>query len=268
MKRVLLCDFDGTIVMVDTCEYLLDTFVTDDWRAFNTLLERGAITLEECTQQQLALLSLTEDEALTALGPITSFRPHFRELVDYCATHSIRFIVVSGGLDFVINHFLQAAGVEQRVRVYAATSRITSTGIDLTFPDRVDDTALDFKEDVVKQHLRQGFHTFYVGDGLSDLNAARRAPRFLRDQGIQASGTLPTRATTPPGNNRLPRSHYDPRRSHVPPTVTQQTLASPVNSMTTSNSFIIKKQERLPHQVNPWRLLVERDNPLLRGTQA
>ncbi len=175
LQRVLLCDFDGTIVMVDTCEYLLDTFVADDWRAFNTLLERGAITLEDCTQRQLALLNLTEAEALTALGPITSFRPHFRELVDYCATHDIRFIVVSGGLDFVIHHFLQTAGLEQRVRVYAAASRVTQTGIDLTFPDRVDETARDFKEDLVKQHIRQGFQIFYVGDGLSDLNAARRA---------------------------------------------------------------------------------------------
>ncbi len=161
--------------MVDTCEYLLDTFVADDWRAFNTLLERGAITLEECTQRQLALLNLTEDEALAALEPVTSFRPHFRELVDYCASRGIRFIVVSGGLDFVINHFLRAAGVEHRVRVYAATSRVTETGIDLSFPTRVDETALDFKEDVVKHHLRQGFQTFYVGDGLSDWNAARRA---------------------------------------------------------------------------------------------
>ncbi len=175
VKRALLCDFDGTIVMVDTCEYLLDTFVADDWRAFNTLLERGAITLEECTQRQLAMLHFTEDGALAALKPVTSFRPHFRELVNYCVTHGIRFIVVSGGLDFVIHHYLRAAGLEPLVHMYAATSRVTQTGIDLSFPHRVDETARDFKEDVVKQHLRQGFQTFYIGDGLSDFNAARHA---------------------------------------------------------------------------------------------
>lgn len=175
MKRVLLCDFDGTIVTVDTCEFLLDAFVGDDWRAFNTLLERGAITLEECTQRQLAMLNLTQEGALVALERVTSFRPHFAELANYCAAQGIRLIVVSGGLDFVIRHFLRAAGLEQLVQVYAATSRVTQSGIELSFPNLVDETALDFKEDLVKQYRRQGFQALYVGDGLSDFNAARRA---------------------------------------------------------------------------------------------
>jgi len=175
LKRVLLCDFDGTIVTIDTCEFLLDTFVKEDWRAFNTFLERGEITLEECTRAQLSMLNLSEEEALEALEKVTSFRPHFTELVDHCVAQGIRFIVVSGGLDFVIKHFLRVGGLEKPVRVHSATSRITRDGIELSFPELVDCTSLDFKEDLFKQYNKQGFRTIYVGDGLSDFNAVRRA---------------------------------------------------------------------------------------------
>lgn len=175
MKRVLLCDFDGTIVTLDTCEFLLDTFVKEDWRTFNTFLERGEITLEECTRKQLSMLNISEEGALKTLEKVTSFRPRFTELVDQCDALGIRFIVVSGGLDFVIKHFLMRKGLEKRVRVYSATSRITGDGIELSFPELVDCTSLDFKEDLVKQYKKQGFRTIYVGDGLSDFNAVRRA---------------------------------------------------------------------------------------------
>ncbi len=175
MKWVLLCDFDGTIVTIDTCEFLLDTFVKEDWRTFNTFLERGEITLEECTRKQLSMLNISEEGALKTLEKVTSFRPHFTELVDYCDTLGMRFIVASGGLDFVIKHFLRIKGLEKRVRVYSATSRITRDGIELSFPELVYCTSLDFKEDLVKQYNKQGFKTIYVGDGLSDFNAVRRA---------------------------------------------------------------------------------------------
>ena len=175
LKRVLLCDFDGTIVTIDTCEFLLDKFVKEDWRAFNAFLERGEITLEECTRAQLSMLNISEEEALKALERVTSFRPHFMELVDHCAVQGIRFIIVSGGLDFIIKYFLKLRGLEKQVRVYSASSKSTRDGIELSFPELVDCTSLDFKEDLVKQYNKQGFRTIYIGDGLSDLNAFKQA---------------------------------------------------------------------------------------------
>jgi HAD superfamily phosphoserine phosphatase-like hydrolase len=136
-------------------------------------LERGEITLEECTRKQLSMLKISEEVALNALEKVTSFRSHFKELVDLCDAQGICFIVVSGGLEFVIKHFLRKKDLEKRLRVYSATSRITRDGIELSFPEFVDRTSLDFKEDLVKQYKKQGFRTIYVGDGLSDFNAVR-----------------------------------------------------------------------------------------------
>ncbi|UCH01880.1 MAG: HAD-IB family phosphatase [Candidatus Bathyarchaeota archaeon] len=175
MKSALLCDFDGTIVTFDTSEFLLDKFVKEDWRILDTYLERGIITLEECLQKQYILLRASEEQMLRVLEKVFSFRQNFEKLVRYCDRKGIHFIVVSAGLDFVMNHFLSCTALEKSVEIYAAETRFTLNGIKLTFPKFYDRSSLDFKEDFVKHCKKQGFKTFYIGDGLTDFNAVRKA---------------------------------------------------------------------------------------------
>lgn len=175
VKSALLCDFDGTIVTFDTAEFLLDKFVEEDWRIFDTYLERGIITLEECLQKQYILLKASEERMLRAVEKAISFRQNFEELVRYCGLNGIHFIVVSAGLDFVIRRLLGHTDLGKCVEVYAAETSFTDEGIKLTFPKRYDCTSLDFKEDLVKHYKKQGSRIFYIGDGLTDFNAVRRA---------------------------------------------------------------------------------------------
>ncbi len=175
MKRVLFCDFDGTIVTIDTCEYLLDKFVKEEWRNFDTYYERGEITFEECIQKQFSKLKVSEELMLKELDKVTSFRLHFMDLVKHCDKKGISFIVVSAGLDFIIRHFLDTIAWDTPVKIYSAKSRFTDKGIKLAFPELFNCTSLDFKEDLVNHYKKQGFRTFYLGDGLSDFNAVRSA---------------------------------------------------------------------------------------------
>lgn len=174
-RPVLICDFDGTIMDIDTCVFLLEKFVKDDWKAFDLQYERGEISIEECMQKQLAMLSVPKHVMLRELEKVTVIRPNFENLIEYCKMKSVLFIIVSAGLDFVIRHFLELNGWEDLVKVKAAKTTFTDDGIKLTFPDLVDETSIDFKEDLVKYYKRQGYTVIYVGDGISDYNAVRNA---------------------------------------------------------------------------------------------
>ena len=35
MNLIVLCDFDGTIVNIDTALFLLEKFVDDDWKSYD-----------------------------------------------------------------------------------------------------------------------------------------------------------------------------------------------------------------------------------------
>ena len=49
----VLCDFDGTITLTDTLEYVLRKFAVGDWRSFDEKYERGEITLQDSSSSLL-----------------------------------------------------------------------------------------------------------------------------------------------------------------------------------------------------------------------
>ncbi len=47
-----MCDFDGTISLNDTYEYVLTRYAPGDWRVFDDEYLRGEISLQECLRKQ------------------------------------------------------------------------------------------------------------------------------------------------------------------------------------------------------------------------
>jgi 2-hydroxy-3-keto-5-methylthiopentenyl-1-phosphate phosphatase len=175
MSSVILSDFDGTIVAIDTAEFALGRFAQGDWRAVEEEFEKGEITFEECMRKQFWMIKVPEKVILDELDRATSFRPNFENLVEYSRAQRLPFIVVSGGLDFGIRHFLELKGWLEQVEVYAPKAKCTADGIRLTFPKLVDETSISFKEDLVRYYKRQGRKVFYIGNGVSDYPPARNA---------------------------------------------------------------------------------------------
>jgi 2-hydroxy-3-keto-5-methylthiopentenyl-1-phosphate phosphatase len=175
MGFIILTDFDGTIVDIDTAEYALRKFAQGDWQAVEDLFERGEITFEECLRRQFAMIRVSEEEMLSELNHVTSFRPGFGELVQYCQEHQVPFLIVSGGLGFLIRHFLSLEGSIQCVEIHAPKAECTANGIKVTFPELLDESSVNFKDDLVRYHRRRGEKVVYVGNGVGDYPAVRAA---------------------------------------------------------------------------------------------
>ena len=175
MNLVLLCDFDGTITNLDTAFFLLDKFVEGDWRIFDLQYRKGKITLEECIQEQYSMFDVPKHHMLKELEKVVSFRSNFNKLIDYCRIQNIPFIIVSAGLDFVINHFLKQKGLANSINVHSAKTTITENGIKLAFPKLFDKDSTDFKDDLVRYYKKKGSRVIYIGDRTSDYQAIKNA---------------------------------------------------------------------------------------------
>ena len=175
MDLVLLSDFDGTITNLDTAFFLLDKFVEEDWRIFNVQYRKGKITLEECIQKQYSMFAVPKHLMLKELEKAVSFRSNFNKLIDYCRIQNIPFIIVSAGLDFVINHFLKQKGLANSIKVHSVKTTITENGIELAFPKLLDRESTNFKDDLVINYKKQGHRVIYIGDGPSDYQAIKQA---------------------------------------------------------------------------------------------
>jgi 2-hydroxy-3-keto-5-methylthiopentenyl-1-phosphate phosphatase len=175
MSMAVLSDFDGTIVDIDTGEYVLSQFAHGDWRAYDGQLERGETTLEECLTKQFAMVKETEEKLLRQVEGVASFRPGFEDLVDYCEKNGFSFVVVSGGLDFIIKHALRAKNLLDRVEIVAPIANVTKRGIGFRFPKSSQVGSLNFKDDLVRAYANRGSKTVYIGDGLPDFAAIAKA---------------------------------------------------------------------------------------------
>ena len=196
MNLVVLCDFDGTITTVDTAEWVLARFAQGDWRVFDRQFEKGEITLEECLNSQFSLVKASKKQILHELKDIVVFRSNFKKLAKYCKESHIPLMIVSAGLDFIINYFLELNSCSDLVEVCAAKTSFTGSGIKFVFPTLFDRTSDNIKDDAIRRCKSHNRRAIYVGDGLADYGAAKvadysfaiegsRLAKLCRGRGVQ-----------------------------------------------------------------------------------
>jgi 2,3-diketo-5-methylthio-1-phosphopentane phosphatase len=175
MDFAVLSDFDGTITEIDNAVIVFNKFINGNWRIFNEQLDRGEITLEQCMREQFSMIKAPKSVILDELELDAAFRPGFEELVQFCYDHQVPFEIVSAGLDFVVNHFLEVRGLDGKTKVRAARTRFTGDGIEMDSIELHDGNSIDFKDDLVNYYKENGYFVLFIGDGMSDKGAVRSA---------------------------------------------------------------------------------------------
>lgn len=169
LPSTILCDFDGTITLLDTNEVILDKYSTkESWQRDDQLFLDGKITLEECMTRQFSHVKATASELLQTVDSV-GIREGFKELVNYCTSKGIELVVVSAGLDFIIRKKLADVGVN--LKIISPKAKITSTGIQFEYP-HFQGKGPNFKAQFVDATKKRHRPVHYIGDGESDLAAA------------------------------------------------------------------------------------------------
>lgn len=175
LNFAVLSDFDGTITEIDTAVIVFNKFIKGNWKIFNEQLDRGEITLEQCMREQFSMIKAPKSVILKEFKLNIPFRPGFKELVYFCDDNQMPFEIVSAGLDFVINHLLKVKGLEGKTKVCAARTRFTNDGIDMDSIELHERNSIDFKRDLVNYYKDKKYFVFFIGDGMSDKDAAKSA---------------------------------------------------------------------------------------------
>jgi 2-hydroxy-3-keto-5-methylthiopentenyl-1-phosphate phosphatase len=186
----ILCDFDGTITLIDTAEYILDKFAIGDWRGVERLLEEGQIGIEECMKRQFEMITMSRESMVRQIDEVVKPRPGFPELLELCRTDGHRFRITSAGLDFYIRHFLRANDWDREAEVVAPEVTDSGSGVRFQFPPRKYPQARNFKEDNVLGERAAGRRVAYIGDGTSDHWAALTADLAFAVKGSKLDRSL------------------------------------------------------------------------------
>ncbi|MCU0861889.1 MAG: HAD-IB family phosphatase, partial [Methanomassiliicoccales archaeon] len=173
--RAILCDFDGTITLKDTAEWVLDRHADGDWQALDKDYVEGRLTLLECMSRQFSLVRTEKAQILKELDSEVGVRQGFPELVRRARLNGSEVVIVSAGLDFVIRHYLQRMGVEGLVRLHSARTKKLDGHISFKFPSLRHQESVTFKDDEVRHWQDAGATVTYIGDGVPDVDACALA---------------------------------------------------------------------------------------------
>jgi len=175
MKTLIQCDFDGTVTEEDVSFALLDTFAQGDWRQLLQQYREHKISIGEFNTRAFAMVKADEHRILESLQGGVKVRAGFHRLVSYCLGKGLRLVIVSNGLEFYIRVVLKDLGLAN-IEVHAAQASFHPKGMKVRYagPDgkRVND---GFKEAYVQSFLRLGYRVIYIGNGDSDVAAAKHA---------------------------------------------------------------------------------------------
>jgi HAD superfamily phosphoserine phosphatase-like hydrolase len=163
------------------------------WHQLEEELASGRMTLREVLRREAEMMRMSHGEALAFLEKRARVDPAFAPFVRTARSRGASVAVVSSGLRQIIGPALERAGVD--VPVFANDVVFHEDGWRMTF---IDDSANGHdKAARVREARSCGARTVYVGDGLSDYEAAleadlrfakkdRALERYCRERGVEA----------------------------------------------------------------------------------
>jgi 2,3-diketo-5-methylthio-1-phosphopentane phosphatase/HAD superfamily hydrolase (TIGR01509 family) len=177
MKKLILCDFDGTISLQDMGYLLLNQFSSGDWESIDRDFCEGKIGSKEAYSRITKILKGNPETVLQFIRKHSDIDPHFKSFYRHCLKNDVEVKIVSDGLDFYIRTFLDIHQLSE-IPFYSNTTCLRPDGgVDISFPHSSEACGLcgTCKKQIVQRHRPQYEAIFFVGDGLSDRCAARES---------------------------------------------------------------------------------------------
>lgn len=171
-QDLVLCDFDGTISVVDTGLLVAEELGLERFDQIEQQWRRGEISARECLRDQWRLI---DPQRADFQRLIATFRidPGVHDLVALVREHGARMVVLSDGLDFYIHAAFERIGLPD-VEFRANHAILGDHHVELEFPHG---TEVCEECGNCKTHwlfeLRPGYtRVIYIGDGISDACAS------------------------------------------------------------------------------------------------
>ena len=176
---IIQCDFDGTIPRNNLSVLLRQRFARGDWQKIESDYLDGNLTVEQSNRLQYALIKEPKERLQEFVSQHVEVRPGFTEFASYCQDTGVPLVIVSSGLDFYIETALVHISMED-LEVHSGQTSFGKDGIAVSYTDPAGNTTDEgFKRKYLTWLRKRDSTIVYIGDGLSDSEAARGADHIF-----------------------------------------------------------------------------------------
>ncbi len=175
-KCAVFFDFDNTITPFDVIDDIVERFsVNEKWRKIEKDWKQGKIGSRECLEGQFNEVRIGKNDFIRYLSGI-KIDKHFPKILALLKRRKVFAAIVSDSSSFIIGNILKNNGIKG-IKVYSNRLRFEKDRLILDFPHfnkRCPKCANCKKSHLRKSAIRDKIF-IYIGDGLSDICAARCA---------------------------------------------------------------------------------------------
>jgi 2-hydroxy-3-keto-5-methylthiopentenyl-1-phosphate phosphatase len=179
MRRMVFCDFDGTITAVETFVAILKKFAPNISSQLLPQMYARQVTLRQGVRQILESIPSRCYPDILEFARSQDVRPGFVELLDFLDRHQVPLVVISGGLQGMVEVVL--GDLAQRILAIHAIEVDTSGEYLQIYSPYEAGTEMVAKVKVIEHY--GAIDAIAIGDSLTDLNMALHVPLvFARDR--------------------------------------------------------------------------------------
>ncbi|MBW7474140.1 2-hydroxy-3-keto-5-methylthiopentenyl-1-phosphate phosphatase [Paenibacillus oenotherae] len=176
-RKVIFCDFDGTITENDNIVAIIKHFNPPGWESIVGDIVTQHKTVKQGVGELFRLLSTSHREKVIAYAISNArIRGGFTELLDYCKQHDIEFLVTSGGIDFFVYPLLAPYDIPLD-HIYCNGSDFSGDRIEITWPNPCDDQCSNgcgmCKTAIIRRYPAEQYERILIGDSVTDFAGAK-----------------------------------------------------------------------------------------------
>ncbi len=171
-KRLVCCDFDGTITVRETFVAMQEKFSPEKAAQIIPEIYAQRVTLRDGVRQMLEAIPSDKYPEIIEFAKTEAIRPGLVELLDFLDGENVPFVVVSGGLRGMVETTL--GKLIDRVQAIYAVDLDTRGEFLRPYSAFEGSTEMLEKVKVVSQYQIEDWVA--IGDSVTDLNMAMAAP--------------------------------------------------------------------------------------------
>ncbi|MGK7890555.1 MAG: HAD-IB family phosphatase [Leptolyngbyaceae cyanobacterium] len=175
VSRMVFCDFDGTITAEETFVAMLQQFTPERASVILPQIYHQEMTLKQGVRALLEGLPVSIYREIVDYTRSKAIRPGFADFLNFLNEHRVPFVVVSGGLQGMVEAVLEPFLGQVR-GIHAIAVDTSGPHLRLRSPYE-GETEMVAKADILA-HYQQTYgveETIAIGDGITDWNMALAA---------------------------------------------------------------------------------------------
>jgi 2-hydroxy-3-keto-5-methylthiopentenyl-1-phosphate phosphatase len=182
-KKVVFCDFDGTITVNDNIIAIIKHFNPEGWEQLAEKVISTELSIRSGVSALFALLPSSMEQEVIDFGVSNAvIRDGFRPFLQYCEANDIEFYVTSGGIDFFVYPVLKPFDIPKD-HIYCNGSDFSGERIAITWPHPCDGQCNNdcgmCKTTIMRRFPVEDYTRIVIGDSVTDFEGAKLADRIF-----------------------------------------------------------------------------------------